>query len=59
MEKLQTKFIMVMCGERKLIDFEKGENCLCATSNPSWKEPKGHYNMKTRESTKYKRLITP
>ena len=31
MEKLQTKFIMVMCGERKLIDFEKGENCLCTT----------------------------
>ena len=52
MEKLQTKFVMVVCGKRKLIYFEKGENCLCAISNPFWKEPKGHYCMQTRESTK-------
>ena len=52
MEKLLTKFIMVTCGERKLIDFKKGENCLCEISNPFWKEPKGHYCMQTRESTK-------
>ena len=59
MEKLQTEFIMVACGERKLIDFEKRESCLCATSNPFWKEPKGHYRMQTRESTKNKQLIIP
>ena len=50
---------MVACGERKLVDFEKGEGCLCATSNQFLKEPKGHYCMQTREPTKCKRLISP
>ena len=25
-------------GERKLIDFKKGERCICATSYPFWRE---------------------
>ena len=44
-------------GERKLIDFEKGECCICATANPFWKEPNTCYRMQTRESTKNRQLI--
>ena len=44
-------------GERKLIDFEKGERCIYATSNPFWKEPNTCYRMKRRKSTKNRQLI--
>ena len=50
---------MVACGERKLIHFEKGKSCLCATSNSFWKEPKSHYCMETRKSRKKKWLTAP
>ena len=30
-------------GKRRLIDFEKGERCICATSNTFWKEPNTCY----------------
>ena len=43
--------------EKKLIDFEKGERCVCATSYPFWREPNTCYRMQTRESTKNKQLI--
>ena len=45
-------------GERKLIDFEKGERCICATSNSFWKEPRDYYCMQTRKSTKNRQLLT-
>ena len=44
-------------GERKLIDFEKGERCICATSYPFWRESNTCYRMQTRESTKNRQLI--
>ena len=44
-------------GERKLIDFEKGERCICATANAFWKEPNLFYHMHTRKLTKNRQLI--
>ena len=44
-------------GERKLINSKKGERCICATANASWKEANTCYRMQTRESTKNRQLI--
>ena len=44
-------------GERSLIDFEKGERWICATSYPFWRKPNTFYRMQTRESTKTRQLI--
>ena len=44
-------------GERKLIDFEKGERYVCATSYPFWGKPNTFYRMQTRESTKNRQTI--
>ena len=38
-------------GERNLIEFKKGERCICATSNPFGKKPNTCYRMQTMEST--------
>ena len=61
MEQLQIKFIMVALhtsnGERKLVDFKKGESCICATANPFSKERNTFYPMQTREATKNRQLI--
>ena len=44
-------------GETKLIDFEKGERCICATANAFWKEPNIFYRMHTRELTENRQMI--
>ena len=44
-------------GERKLIDFEKGKRCICATANPLSKDPNSCYWMQIGESTKNIQLI--
>ena len=45
-------------GERRLIDFEKGERCICATKNPFWKWPlDDKLKMQTRRETKNRQLI--
>ena len=43
-------------GERKLNDFEKGENCLLPTDDPFWMEPQ-NLKMQTRNSEKNRRLF--
>lgn len=42
---------------KKLIDFEKGERCICATSYPFWREPDSFYPIQERESTENRQLI--
>ena len=44
-------------GKKKLIDFEKGERCICATSYPFWRKPNTLYRMQKRKSTKNRQLI--
>ena len=44
-------------GEGKLIDFEKEERCICATSYPFCRETNTCNRMQTRESTKNRQLI--
>ena len=44
-------------GERKLIDYEKGERCIYAKLYPFWRKPNTSYRMQTRKSTKNRQLI--
>ena len=43
-------------GERKLIDFEKGEICLMSTDDPFWTEPR-NFKMQMRNSEKNRQLL--
>ena len=43
-------------GERKLIDFEKGESCLLSTNDPSWADSR-NLKMQTRNSENNRRLF--
>ena len=57
MKQLQVKFITVVLEviqmeKKKLIDFEKGERCICARSYPFLKKTSTCYRMQTMKSTK-------